>query len=68
MGEIPRDLAPGRAKSLGISPPGRGQIPGGGKSLQHRNEVISVPGNILVAIYMALGWDELILVPSSGMN
>ena len=27
-GKIPRDLAPGRAKSLGISP--RGQIPGGG--------------------------------------
>ena len=36
-GEIPRELAPARAKSQGISP--RGQIPGGGggaKSLRHR--------------------------------
>ena len=30
-GEIPGDLAPGRAKSLGISPRG-GQIPGGGRN------------------------------------
>ena len=25
------------------------------------DELISVPGNFLAAIYMALGWDELVL-------